>query len=184
MTIEYREIPGCPGYRAGTDGSIWSQWGRRGGWEYVLTEQWKPIRPKTNKQRGYLEVQLRTSPSKSKMFKVHRLVLEAFVGACPAGMECCHGDGVPANCRIDNLRWDTRKNNAADRVRHGTHQRGERASRRKLSLNDVQEIRKMLADGSSRKSAAEKFGVTPANIYCIVHGKSWKKFEDELNPEE
>lgn len=58
-----------------------------------------------------------------KMFtrKVHRLVLEAFVGPCPDGMECCHNNGDPADNRLDNLRWDTLSSNAYDRVEHGVH---------------------------------------------------------------
>ena len=50
---------------------------------------------------------------------VHRLVLAAFVGPCPAGMNGCHNDGVPENNHVSNLRWDTQSENARDRVRHG-----------------------------------------------------------------
>lgn len=49
---------------------------------------------------------------------VHRAVLEAFVGPCPPGMECCHWDDDPANNRLENLRWDTPSGNARDRVRN------------------------------------------------------------------
>ena len=49
---------------------------------------------------------------------VHRLVLEAFVGPAPDGMEACHNDGDPTNNRLDNLRWDTRSANNTDAVRH------------------------------------------------------------------
>lgn len=52
---------------------------------------------------------------------VHRLVLEAFVGPCPDGFDGCHNDGNPANNRVENLRWDSRRENAKDRVRHGNH---------------------------------------------------------------
>ena len=52
---------------------------------------------------------------------VHRLVLEAFVGPRPEGMEACHWDGNPRNNRRDNLRWGTRSSNRQDAVRHGTH---------------------------------------------------------------
>src|SRR5688500_4928598 len=38
--------------------------------------------------------------------RIHRLVLMAFVGPCPAGMEGCHNDGNPLNNALDNLRWD------------------------------------------------------------------------------
>lgn len=51
---------------------------------------------------------------------VHRLVLEAFVGPCPFGMEGCHGDGDPFNNKLDNLRWDTHQANMHDGIRHGT----------------------------------------------------------------
>lgn len=51
--------------------------------------------------------------------KVHRLVLEAFVGPCPVGMETCHWDDNPANNRLENLRWDTSKANKLDMVRNG-----------------------------------------------------------------
>lgn len=56
--------------------------------------------------------------------KVHRLVLEAFVGPCPDGMEACHGpDRDQTNNRLSNLRWGTSSENNFDRVRHGTHPR-------------------------------------------------------------
>ncbi|WP_341258240.1 NUMOD4 motif-containing HNH endonuclease [Gordonia malaquae] len=50
---------------------------------------------------------------------VHRLVLESFVGPRPDGMEACHNDSDGTNNHLQNLRWDTRKENAADRVRAG-----------------------------------------------------------------
>lgn len=46
---------------------------------------------------------------------VHRLVLEAFVGPCPAGMECCHGDSDRSNNALSNLRWDTHQANCLER---------------------------------------------------------------------
>ena len=58
---------------------------------------------------------------KHKTKTVHRLVLEAFVGPRPEGMEGCHNDGNTQNNKLENLRWDTRKNNHADSVKHGTH---------------------------------------------------------------
>ena len=52
---------------------------------------------------------------------VHVLVLESFIGPCPAGMEACHWDDDPSNNRLANLRWDTRSANTHDRVRNGVH---------------------------------------------------------------
>lgn len=52
---------------------------------------------------------------------VQSLVLTAFVGPRPAGLEACHNDGDPSNNMLSNLRWDTRISNMLDQVRHGTH---------------------------------------------------------------
>jgi hypothetical protein len=51
---------------------------------------------------------------------VHRLVLETFVGPRPAGHQAVHGDGDRYNNALTNLRWATRKENEADKRRHGT----------------------------------------------------------------
>lgn len=47
--------------------------------------------------------------------RVSVLVLEAFVGPRPSGMQACHNDSDKDNNRLDNLRWDTPKGNIADR---------------------------------------------------------------------
>lgn len=52
---------------------------------------------------------------------VHRLVMAAFVGPCPDGMEVCHNNGVPNDNRLTNLRYDTASSNHLDRVKHGVH---------------------------------------------------------------
>jgi hypothetical protein len=52
---------------------------------------------------------------------VHHLVLAAFVGARPDGLEGCHYDDDPTNNNLRNLRWDTRSANQLDSVRNGTH---------------------------------------------------------------
>lgn len=51
------------------------------------------------------------------------LVLEAFVGLCPEGMECCHQDDDRSNNRLENLRWDTHANNVKDGYRNGAPRR-------------------------------------------------------------
>lgn len=58
---------------------------------------------------------------KGKRVLVCSLVLAAFVGSRPEGMECCHGDGMAGNNQLENLRWDTRSSNAKDAVKHGTN---------------------------------------------------------------
>lgn len=43
--------------------------------------------------------------------KVHRLVLEGFVGPCPSGMESYHKDNNRANNVLTNLKWATPSEN-------------------------------------------------------------------------
>lgn len=57
----------------------------------------------------------------SKTYRVSVLVLTAFVGTKPQGMEGCHYDGDPTNNTLSNLRWDTRSANTKDVVAHGTN---------------------------------------------------------------
>jgi hypothetical protein len=55
--------------------------------------------------------------------KVHNLVLLAFRGPCPEGMQACHfNDEKTDNC-LENLRWDTPKANMIDALRNGTRAR-------------------------------------------------------------
>lgn len=56
-----------------------------------------------------------------KNSKPYTLVLEAFVGPRPDGMECCHLDDDPTNNHLSNLRWDTRSANSFDAIRNGRH---------------------------------------------------------------
>lgn len=67
---------------------------------------------------GYLMADLTAPGGVRQNSCVHDLVLRAFVGPRPEGMEGCHGDGNRRNPRLNNLRWDTHKANGADMSRH------------------------------------------------------------------
>lgn len=109
-----------------------------------------------------------------RAFFVHRLVLEAFVGLRPEGLECCHEDGDRANNRLGNLRWDTHASNMADMRRHGTDPRGERHGMAKLTEHDVREIRRRYAVGGvSQASLGREFGVTQRSVSYVVRRVTW-----------
>lgn len=71
-------------------------------------------------EAGYPLVLLSRGVALKRWALVHQLVAEAFLGPCPSGQEVCHENGVPVDVRLENLRYDTRKGNAADMQRHGT----------------------------------------------------------------
>lgn len=69
---------------------------------------------------GYLRVPV-SREGVVRMRPIHQLVMEAFAGPCPAGLEVCHNDGDPADNVFTNLRYDTRSANQRDIVKHGRH---------------------------------------------------------------
>lgn len=70
---------------------------------------------------GYRKITLCKPGQPNKGAYVHRLVLLAFVGPCPDGMEACHRNAVKNDNRLVNLRWDTASENNKDIVRLGRH---------------------------------------------------------------
>lgn len=76
---------------------------------------------------GHLAVNL-CSDGISSTKKVYRLVLVAFIGTPPPGMEGCHRDGDPSDNRLANLYWGTHSDNMLDRVAHGTHSQANQTS--------------------------------------------------------
>jgi hypothetical protein len=105
---------------------------------------------------------------------VHVLVLEAFVGPRPEGMEGCHGDGNPANNNVQNLRWDTPQNNWKDRKRHGRGCEGERnPGGGKLTESKIKQIRAMRESGCTLKFIAEHYGVSVPMVSKIVRNEAW-----------
>ena len=161
--VSYRDIANHQHYRVGNDGSVWSQ--KRGEWR----------RLKSWKRKGYEWVALgRTKRT------VHRLVLEAFVGQCPDGMEACHENDVKDDNRLSNLRWDTHKNNIDDlrtsgRLglrQGGPAKRGVESHAAKLTEDQVREIRSLRGVRSQVKLAKE-FGVSQALIGKIHLRTCW-----------
>jgi hypothetical protein len=78
---------GCEAYRVDSDGIVWSCWSG-GGRGNRLTEEWH-IKHQMIDKRGRKTVRMRSTRGTFVNVLVHKLVLEAFVGPCPPGMECC-----------------------------------------------------------------------------------------------
>lgn len=181
--IEYREIREFPGYRVGSDGSIWScmkvekLFGKYGT-KSAMSDKWHRLDTYAN-PTGHVRVTLstcwKTGKRGSKSRFVHRLVLESFVGPCPPGMQCRHfPDRNPGNNSIGNLQWGTCKENAGDRVFHGTQFRGESHPRRKLNDQIVRRIKDNMASNAvSQRVLAKELGITESAVSKVVTGKAW-----------
>ena len=123
---------------------------------------------------GHSSVELWNGRETNERRLVHRMVLEAFTGICPHGMECCHNNGIPSDNRIANLRWDTHDSNMKDRTRHGTSCAGERNPASILTESQVKEI-KLLHATHTNVALGKMFGVRKSTISKIVTGKNWRQ---------
>lgn len=76
-----------------------------------------------------------------------------------------------------HLLWKTHAANLADKVEHGTDNRGEKQWNAKLSATDVLLIRKELAAGASCKVLGDRFRVTDGCISRISKRQTWAWLE-------
>jgi DNA invertase Pin-like site-specific DNA recombinase len=88
-----------------------------------------------------------------------------------------HCDGSRDGNQPWNLRWATQRENMADTLQHGTHNRGTRNGRSKLDEVCVLAIRKIHALGIPRREAASGFGVCRQTVDDIINGKRWGHFQ-------
>lgn len=155
ISVEYRLIEGFPGYRVGNDGTVWTcknaRWGFR--------KTWRKMRPSiSGRGKGHYSVTLCRDGKYYRRY-VHALVLTAFVGPRPLGMEGCHKDDVRSNNHLSNLKWDTSGGNRQDAIRNGGIPLGDRHWATKYSDATVAKIRSMGQRGISRSAIAEQLSV-------------------------
>lgn len=166
--ITLKPIPGFDGYKAGSDGHVYSFWSKGG----CRLRSGARLREDASSPGG-LRVRPRISRMKYRMIPVHRLVLFAFVGPPPSKAHvCAHWDGDYKNNKPENLRWATRKENEEDKKRHGTHQTGEGNPAAKLTEADVRKIRNL--KGVKKKPEIQKmFGISSTTIKRIWNRRNW-----------
>lgn len=85
---------------------------------------------------------------------------------CGKGHEGCFGAGC--------LSWKTPKENAADKIIHGTHLEGEDHGSSFLTAAQVSEIIELLHDRVPQLEIAERYGVGQMAISNINTGTTWK----------
>lgn len=172
--IEYKPVTGFPGYRVGSDGSVWTAWTRHVKPMVVvfIVDRWKRLKTRGD-HHGKCRVGLYREGRSHSTF-VHRLVLYEFVGECPIGMVACHNDGDGTNNAVSNLRWDTPAGNEADKVAHGTKTEGEKVGTSVLTEDNVRSMRRLRDEGESIRSLARKFGVHQKTAQSVIHNRTWK----------
>ncbi len=164
MIEEWRSIPGFEDYEISRTGAVrvsarmcagpYGRLQRRAG--CVLKERFDA--------NGYRRVTVNHAGRRCH-FPLHRLLLTVFVSPPPTPQhEARHLNGDKADNRIENLAWGTKKDNAADRDRHGRTARGTRIPHARLTDSEVLSIR---AAGGSQREIGRRFGVSKTQVARI-----------------
>lgn len=125
------------------------------------------------KCKKYLQIKL-SKNSITKIYKVHRLVLEAFVGPCPEGMQCRHLDNNPINNNINNIEWSTHKINMQDRIKYKTTNTFIYENGCKLNKTKARLIKNLLNSGKlTQKEIANQFNISQQTVSGIKNKKRW-----------
>lgn len=106
----------------------------------------------------------------------HRYVCQKVHGPAPSPKhESAHscGRGAEGCVSPQHVSWATRAENERDKVRHGTHNRGERNAQAKLTWAEVAEMRRLSGKLSQRK-IGKMFGMSVAQTSKILRGESWR----------
>lgn len=113
-------------------------------------------------------------PMKKKVL-VHRRLCEEVEGPAPSiKHEATHscGNGHLACVAKRHLSWKTHRENMADKILHGTSNRGSRNGLAKLNEHQVRRIKRRKGRDTTI-ALAKKYGVSSASISQIFTGKAW-----------
>ena len=164
MSEEWKICPLNTNYMVSTSGQVMS-----------LSRRYRGCIRKQDYIHEYPRVTLYKG-GKKKTYKIHRLVLETFVGSRPKGYECNHKDGSKSNPNLSNLEWVTPSKNTQHSYDTGLQipKQGEKNGRAKLTTADVLEIRRLHGAGYFYRELAERYKVNLATIGYIIARKTWK----------
>ncbi|MCC8103685.1 MAG: HNH endonuclease [Clostridiales bacterium] len=173
MAEIWKDIPGYEGeYQVSDMGRVKSldrkivqrsRWGT----DFERTITGRILRPGQFCKNGHVSVVLKHGGIGKP---VHQLVMRAFVGEPPEGMEVRHINGNPKDNRLENLCYGTRTENILDVYTQGKKWRA-------LSLEDVYYIRFALFCGLSGRQIADYLGVSESTVSDVKRGRtySWLK---------
>lgn len=158
MRKDHKPHPLYPWLLVSSDGDVFS------------TKAKKTLKPYPN-HRGYLYVSAWFGGS-GKRLSIARAVLDAHVGLNPAA-QSSHLNGCKTDNRIENLAWETARENCARRLVHGHTPKGSRNGFAVLDERCVLMIRSRNRAGETMRALARDYGVHPSTISLAVRGVNW-----------
>lgn len=180
MDERWRPIAGYEGlYEVSDQGRVRSMArtitinGDGAGTRYGATRTYRAriLKPSRARPGRYLSVTLARDNTK-RTFLVHLLVIQAFVGPAPGGLECRHLNGDSGDAALTNLCYGTRAENAADAMAHGTFAHGSRNGNAVLTESQADAI--YHASGTET-AIGRRFGVSRRTVHLIKTGATWRR---------
>jgi hypothetical protein len=150
-TVVFRELVEWPGYRIGSDRSVWSRWAQtRNGRRLTDPPVWKPIRLQTPSDRRPVYELKR---DRRRFFRTpDRLYREAFPPPPP-----------PAPLPLSGICGGAR---------------GEASGRARLTDGQVVEARRLRREGWTFVALAGRFRVAETTVSAAVRGLTWRHLDD------
>jgi len=148
-----------------------SDWGRVKSLKRKYCPEEMFLTPCPNAQ-NYLHVIL-SKEGKQYTAKIHVMVATHFLGDRPKGLDIHHLDGNKHNNHVSNLAYITHHENILHAWESGLAKAHHNNS--KLTVGQVQSIRRLAKQGVSQKRLAKVFKVSPSTIGAIAKRKIWKE---------
>lgn len=170
----WKSIPGFDGYEVSNQGRVRSfkksigLGAGKGSMSIIADEPQRILSPR-HRKGGYLAVGL-CANGKVCDFYIHALVMLAFIGPYPNGLEICHSDDDPTNNNLENLRYDTHANNMRGVL--GKRYSPRTADSRILANIDIKYIRELVESDHNTSEIKKKFGISKKYINQIVYGET------------
>lgn len=128
-------------------------------------------------RKGYLSVILRDR-GRVHRCRIAALVLGAFIGERPKGMQINHRDGDKANNALTNLEYVTPQQNVAHAkglgLYRGGGRYGEQNGSARLTNRKAEAIRRRASLGWSQRRLGQMYGVSHVAIGKIVRNETWQ----------
>ena len=154
------------GYSVNESGDVFST-------KFNKVRKLKPL----NHPKGYSQMVI-CNNGKVKHIYVHRLIAETFIPNPDSKPEVNHKNGIKSDNRVQNLEWNTRKENVDHAILNGLlDNRGEKCGTSKLTQKQVIQIRELYAQKKHNKITCRKlakmFDVSFVQISNIINNKVW-----------
>jgi hypothetical protein len=167
---EWRVLEKYPDYEISNFGRVRTKL-RKGNHKQKCGQKYRLLKLVTS-PRGYQSVSLPINGS-YRHCRIHTLVMVAFCGPRPSGLETAHLNGDPSDNRLSNLIYCTHRENESHKKLHGTNL-GQRNSNAKLLGWQVAEIKYLASRAIPQGKIAELFGISHKDVSQILCGRTWK----------